>query len=57
MPSPKDIKKIFKTAQGTKAVDKMDLSELLASLPKGSKAQQLEAELMFKRLQEEQAAR
>ena len=35
----------------------MDLSELLASLPKGSKAQQLEAELMFKRLAEEQAAR
>jgi hypothetical protein len=57
MPSPKDIKKIFKTTQGTKAVDKMDLSELLASLPKGSKAQQLEAELMFKRLAEEQAAR
>ena len=35
----------------------MDLSELLATLPKGSKSQQLEAELMFKRLQEEQAAR
>ena len=57
MPSPKDIKKILNTAQGTKAVDKMDLSELLATLPKGTKAQQLEAELMFKRLQEEQAAR
>jgi hypothetical protein len=58
MPSPKDIKKVLNTAQGTKAAGKaMDLEELLGTLPKGSKAQQLEAELMFKRLAEEQAAR
>jgi hypothetical protein len=57
MPSPKDIKKVLNTAQGTKAAGKaMDLEELLGTLPKGTKAQQLEAELMFKRLAEEQAA-
>lgn len=51
---PKDLKKLFKATQGA---SKMDLEELLGKLPKGTKAQQLEAELMFKRLQEEQAAR
>jgi hypothetical protein len=56
MPSPKDIKKIFKATQGTKAGKAMDLEELLATLPKGTKAQQLEAEMMFKRLQEERDA-
>lgn len=57
MPSPKDIKNLLKATQGTKAGKAMDLEELLATLPKGTKAQQLEAELMFKRLAEEQAAR
>jgi hypothetical protein len=57
MPSPKDIKNLLKATQGTKAGKAMDLEELLGTLPKGTKAQQLEAELMFKRLQEEQAAR
>jgi hypothetical protein len=57
MPTPKDIKNLLKATQGTKAVGKAtDLEELLGTLPKGSKAQQLEAELMFKRLAEEQAA-
>jgi hypothetical protein len=57
MPSPKDIKNLLKATQGTKAGKAMDLEELLGTLPKGTKAQQLEAELMFRRLQEEQAAR
>jgi hypothetical protein len=57
MPSPKDIKNLLKATQGQKAGKAMDLEELLGTLPKGSKAQQLEAELMFKRLAEEQAAR
>lgn len=58
MPSPKDIKKILKATQGTSTAGKaLDLEELLGKLPKGSKEQQLEAELMFKRLAEEQAAR
>jgi len=57
MPSPKDIKNLLKATQGTKAGKAADLEELLATLPKGTKAQQLEAELMFKRLAEEQAAR
>ncbi len=56
MPSPKDIKNVLKTTQGTKAGKAMDLEELLGTLPKGTKAQQLEAELMFKRLEEERAA-
>jgi hypothetical protein len=58
MPSPKDIKNLLKATQGTKAAGKaLDLEELLGRLPKGTAQQQLEAELMFKRLQEEQAAR
>lgn len=56
MPSPKDIKNLLKATQGTKAGKAMDLEELLGTLPKGTKAQQLEAELMFKRLQEERDA-
>lgn len=51
---PKKFKKLFGATQGA---SKMDLEELLGRLPQGNKAQQLEAELMFKRLQEEQAAR
>jgi len=50
---PKKFKKLFGATQGAQ---KMDLDELLGRLPKGTKAQQLEAELMFKRLQEERAA-
>jgi len=58
MPTPKDIKKVFKATQGTKAAGNApDLDELLGRLPKGTPQQQLEAELMFRRLQEEQAAR
>lgn len=51
---PKKIRKLFGAAQGA---SKMDLDELLGRLPQGTPAQKLEAELMFKRLQEEQAAR
>lgn len=50
---PKKFKKLFGATQGAQ---KMDLDELLGRLPKGTKAQQLEAELMFKRLQEEKTA-
>lgn len=51
---PKKIRKLFGAAQGA---SKMDLDELLGRLPQGTPAQKLEAELMFKRLTEEQAAR
>lgn len=57
MPSPKDIKKLLNVARGEKAAKKaLDLDELLGRLPKGTREQQLEAELMFKRLAEEKAA-
>ena len=58
MPSPKDIKNILKATQGTKAAGKAaTMEELLGRLPKPTAAQQLEADLMFQRLKEEQAAR
>jgi hypothetical protein len=57
MPSPKDIKKLLNVARGEKTAGKaLDLDELLGRLPKGTREQQLEAELMFKRLAEEKAA-
>jgi hypothetical protein len=57
MPSPKDIKKLLNVARGEKTAKKaLDLDELLGRLPKGTREQQLEAELMFKRLAEEKAA-
>ena len=51
---PKKFKKLFGASQ---SASKMDLDELLGRLPQGTPAQKLEAELMFQRLKEEQAAR
>lgn len=58
MVNPTKIVGALKKAAGAgKVADKApDLKELLDRLPKGNKAQQLEAELMFKRLAEEKAA-
>lgn len=57
MAGPKDIKKLMNVAKGVKSTSKApDLEELLAKLPKGSPQAQLEAQLMFERLQAEKDA-
>lgn len=56
MPSPKDIKKLMNVAKGAKSASKPDFETLMANLPKGSPKDQLEAQLMFERLQAEKDA-
>ena len=56
MPSPKDIKKLMNVAKGAKPASKPDFEAVMANLPKGSPKDQLEAQLMFERLQAEKDA-
>ena len=56
MPSPKDIKKLMNAAKGAKSASKPDFEAVMANLPKGSPKAQLEAQLMFERLQAEKDA-
>jgi hypothetical protein len=62
MPSPKDLLKLFQiieeaSSAGKGAAKGEKLLEAAGKLPKGTAEKQLEAELMFRRLAEEQAAR